>query len=83
MGYMEQNFKRITIDPKIMLGKPVIVGTRIPVAVVLDLVAEGYTAKKITREYPTLTEADVQAAVKFAAGLTNFQEVELSVAAHA
>ena len=82
-GRMKQNFKRITIDPEIMLGKPVVAGTRIPVAVILDLVAEGYTTKKIIKEYPTLTETDVQAAVKFAAGLTNFQEVELPVALHA
>lgn len=70
--YMENN--RIVINPRIMRGKPVIKGTRIPVYVVLNLLAEGYDAKKIIKEYPDLTEADVLAAIKFASQITSFEE---------
>lgn len=57
-----------------MRGKPVIKGTRIPVYVVLDLLAEGYDVKKIINEYPDLTRADILAAVKFASQITSFEE---------
>lgn len=57
---------RITIDPRIMLGKPVIRGTRIPVYVILNLLGEGYRAADIIKEYPDLKRADIVAALKFA-----------------
>lgn len=67
---MKQRLKengRITIDPKIMVGKPVIKGTRIPVYVVLNLLGDGYTQKEIIDDYPDLTKQDLLAAIKFAA----------------
>ena len=69
---------RVVINPKIMMGKPVVEGTRIPVYVIVNLTAEGYTAEQITKEYPDLTERDVQAALKFAARLADFEEVKVA-----
>lgn len=65
---------RIEINPKIMLGKPVIKGTRIPVYVVLNLLAEGYTIDKIRREYPDLTSEDIAGALQFASDMVSFEE---------
>ena len=71
-----KEFKRITIDPKIMVGKPVIKGTRIPVYVVLNLLGEGCTFEVIIKDYPDLTRDDILEAVRFAAQFTEFEEVE-------
>ena len=57
-----------------MLGKPVIAGTRIPVYMVLNLMAEGYTVGKIKKEYPDLTSQDIMGAIQFAADMTSFEE---------
>ncbi len=76
---MEQKlkeFKRITIDPKIMVGKPVIKGTRIPVYIILNLLGEGSTFEEIMKDYPDLTKEDVLEAIRFAAQFTEFEEVE-------
>ncbi|MBI2173520.1 MAG: DUF433 domain-containing protein [Candidatus Aenigmarchaeota archaeon] len=76
---MEQKLtehSRIDIDPKIMVGKPVIKGTRIPVYVILNLLGEGYTFEEIIKDYPDLTKEDILAALKFAAHFAEFEEVE-------
>ena len=70
--------QRITINPKIMVGKPVIRGTRIPVYLILNLVAGGYTFERILRAYPQLTKQDVKAALEYAQNLTKHEE-ELTV----
>jgi len=57
---------RIEINPKILQGKPVFKGTRIPLYVVLDLLEEGATVKKIIKFYPDLTAEDIRAAMRFA-----------------
>lgn len=57
-----------------MRGKPVIRGTRIPVYVILNLLAEGYDVKKIIEEYPDLTRADILAAAKYASQITSFED---------
>jgi len=64
---------RISIDPKVLCGKPVIKGTRISVSLILELLGSGYTVEKILAEYPSLTKKDVLAAAKFASQLTNFE----------
>jgi uncharacterized protein (DUF433 family) len=58
---------RIASDPKVMMGKPVIRGTRITVEVVLRLLGQGRTVAEIVDAYPGLTEADIHAAQAFAA----------------
>ena len=69
--------QRITVDPKIMCGKPVITGTRIPVYLIINLVAAGYSFEKIMEAYPNLQKEDIEAALRFAGSLTNFEEREL------
>lgn len=59
-------FHRIEINPKIMVGKPVIAGTRIPVYLIFDLLAQGYTVKRILKAYPALCQEDIEAALEFA-----------------
>lgn len=72
---------RIEINPKILLGKPVFKGTRIPVYVILDLLAEGESIQAITKYYPDLTEEDVKAAIQFASDTAkHISEIELETA---
>jgi uncharacterized protein (DUF433 family) len=59
--------KRIVIDPKIMLGKPVIKGTRLPVEIIVEKMAYGETIEGIEREYPFLKEEDIRAVLLYAA----------------
>ncbi len=56
----------IVRDASVMHGEPVIRGTRIPVELVLDHLADGYLPEEIIAEYPQLTEADIKAAAKYA-----------------
>lgn len=70
------NYKnRITIDPKIMVGKPVVAGTRIPVDLVLEKLAHTPDIKEILRDYPRLTKEDVQAALEYARDLVAGEEI--------
>jgi uncharacterized protein (DUF433 family) len=57
---------RITVDPDILVGKPVIKGTRIPVSLVLNLLAHDYTYARIVQAYPVLTVDDIRAAIAYA-----------------
>lgn len=65
---------RIETNSNILAGKPVIRGTRIPVSLVLNLLAHGYSVSRVTEAYPQLTPEDVQAAMVFAASLANMEE---------
>lgn len=56
----------IVIDPKILVGKPIIKGTRIPVALIINLVAHGYTVDRVIEAYPVLTKEAVRAALEYA-----------------
>lgn len=56
----------IVIDPTILAGHPIIKGTRIPVSLILNLLAHGYTFEKIVEEYPELTRDDIKGAVSYA-----------------
>ena len=66
---------RIEVNPDILLGKPVIAGTRIPVYLLLNLLASGYTFKGIMKAYPGLTQADIVAALSFAEQRMRYEEV--------
>jgi uncharacterized protein (DUF433 family) len=59
--------KRIVVDPKIMLGKPVIKGTRLPVEIIVEKVAYGATIDNLRKDYPFLKEDDIRAALLYAA----------------
>ncbi|MBX3400525.1 MAG: DUF433 domain-containing protein [Gemmataceae bacterium] len=61
-------FDRITSQPDVLNGKPIIKGTRISVEFILELVASGGSIAEIVRNYPFLSEDDVRQAVLFAAG---------------
>ena len=62
----EQLLTRIEIDPKVMVGKPVIKGTRLTVEFILGLLAHGATVEEILQEYDGLTQEDIQACLLFA-----------------
>jgi uncharacterized protein (DUF433 family) len=57
-------WERITINPKVMAGKPVIHGTRLSVEYILGLLANGTTIEEILEEYPGLVKDDIRAAVQ-------------------
>ncbi|MFB2895373.1 DUF433 domain-containing protein [Aerosakkonemataceae cyanobacterium BLCC-F50] len=58
---------RITANPKVMVGKPVIKGTRLTVEYILNLLAHGATVTEILEEYEDLVEEDISACLLFAA----------------
>lgn len=66
---MEEFLDRITVDPDVLVGKPVIKGTRIPVYLIVELVANGRATKEILKEYPRLKEEDIKAALLYASKL--------------
>ena len=57
---------RITLDPKVMIGKPVIRGTRLTVEYILGLLAHGTTVEEVLDEHNGLTREDIQACLLFA-----------------
>ena len=58
--------ERIISDPNICGGDPCIKGTRIPVYLIIELLANGMTEKEILRQYPTLRKEDIKAALVYA-----------------
>lgn len=71
----EELLERIVVDPKVMVGKPVVKGTRIPVEHVLTLLAQGLTVEEILKDYPHLARDDVAAVLLYAAKVTGREEV--------
>ena len=59
--------QRIVSDPKVMFGKPIVIGTRITVEHILRCLAAGETAAEVVADYPPLTLEDISAAQAFAA----------------
>lgn len=64
---MENSTVFIESNPDIMLGKPVIKGTRIPVELILEKLAAGQSESDLLNDYPRLTKEAIQAALAFAA----------------
>lgn len=62
---------RISIDPDVCRGKPTIRGLRIPVSVVLKMLASGHTVQDVLEAYPELEEEDVQQVFRYAAWATS------------
>ena len=67
--------QRITFDPKVLAGKPIIRGMRISVEMILALLAEGATEREILEDYPQLEPEDVRAALAYAHRLVAGEEV--------
>jgi uncharacterized protein (DUF433 family) len=67
--------ERIVLDPAILTGKPTIKGTRIAVEFVVDLLARGWSAEDILREYDHLTAEDVQACLAYASEVLRSERV--------
>jgi uncharacterized protein (DUF433 family) len=67
--------ERITIDPKILVGKPVIRGTRIAVEFVVDLLAQGWSERQILENYPGLTHEDILACLNYASETLKSEKV--------
>jgi uncharacterized protein (DUF433 family) len=65
---------RIEINPKVMMGKPVIRGTRIPVELILRKLSEKATQADLLQAYPQLVVEDIQAAIRFAADTIAHEE---------
>ena len=69
---------RIVVDPKVMLGKPVIRGTRITVELILRKLGEGATFADLMEAYPHLTVEDIKAAITYAADTVAHEETVLT-----
>ncbi len=66
---------RITIDPAVLVGKPVVKGTRLAVEFIVDLLAQGWSETEILRNYPGLTREDIQACLAYASALLHAEKV--------
>ena len=70
--------KRIETRPDVMLGRPVIRGTRIPVELILRRISEGASADYLLEAYPNLKREDIRAAVDFAADeIAHIEDLDL------
>jgi uncharacterized protein (DUF433 family) len=67
--------KRITTNPKIMLGKPTIRGTRLTVEIILEKLAAGATEEDILKNYPILEKEDIRACLLYAAKSLSLSEI--------
>ena len=66
---------RIVVDPQVLVGKPVVKGTRISVELVIDLLAVGWAPDQILDSYPNLTVEDVRACLSYAGELLHSEKV--------
>jgi len=72
--------ERIEINPAVMLGKPVICGTRIPVELIIRKLSEGATEADLLDAYPRLAREDIQAALAYAADTLAHETILLRTA---
>ncbi len=72
---METMLSRITVDPDVCHGKPVIRGLRYPVQIILEQLSSGMTFEDILEDYPDLEREDLLAALAFAAKTTYPQQL--------
>lgn len=69
------NADRIDVDPFVMLGKPVIRGTRVPAELLFRKLSEGATEEDLLDAYPRITRADIRAAISYAADVVAHEEI--------
>ena len=72
---MENWQDRIALDPQVLVGKPVVKGTRLAVEFIIDLLAQGWPEAEILRNYPGLTHEDVQACLAYASATLRAEKV--------
>ncbi len=72
---MATEHPRITLDPKVLVGKPVIRGTRLSVEFVIGLMADGWTEAEILANYPGITHDDVIACLAYARDTLSSEKV--------
>ena len=66
---------RIVIDPKILVGKPIIKGTRLAVEFIVDLLAQGWPESEILRNYPGITHEDIAACLMYATNILKAEKI--------
>jgi uncharacterized protein (DUF433 family) len=66
---------RIVVDPEILVGKPVVMGTRLAVEFIIDLLAQGWTEEEILDNYPGLTREDIRACLIYASTVLKAEKV--------
>jgi uncharacterized protein (DUF433 family) len=66
---------RITVDPDVLVGKPIIKGTRLAVEFIIDLFAQGWSSDEILRNYPNITLADIQACLSYTSASLKSEKV--------
>jgi len=71
--------ERITINPAILVGKPVVRGTRLAVEFIIDLLSQGWSEKQILDSYPGLVHDDISACLKYASESLKSERVYLTV----
>jgi len=69
--------EHIVVDPKVLVGKPIIKGTRIAVEFVVDLLARGWSVEEILKEYDHLTREDIRACLAYASELLRTERIYL------
>jgi uncharacterized protein (DUF433 family) len=67
--------KRITVDPKILVGKPVIQGTRLAVDFIIGLLAQGWSEAEIIRNYPGLQPEDIHTCLYYGSEILQVEKV--------
>jgi uncharacterized protein (DUF433 family) len=65
----------ITLDPNILVGKPIIKGTRLAVEFIIDLLAQGWSIEEILRNYPGITREQIQACLSYASATLKAEKV--------
>jgi uncharacterized protein (DUF433 family) len=66
---------RIAIDPNVLVGKPVVKGTRVAVEFVVGLLAQGWTEDEVLRNYPRLGREDIRACLQYASAVLQAEKV--------
>lgn len=72
--------ERIVVDPDVLVGKPIVKGTRIAVEFVIDLLASGWSQQDILREYDHLAPEDIQACLAYASDILKSERIYVTPA---
>jgi uncharacterized protein (DUF433 family) len=67
--------EHISVDPKVLVGKPVVKGTRLAVELIIDLLGKGWTQEQILDSYPNLTAEDIRACLAYASEVLHVERV--------